>query len=92
MLELKLIARRTALVLWSMGLAVLCALLVCLLIGTAFMGAILVLDLSRTVALLFIAAVTALTVCLLLFMREVLLAAMSVNESIWPHPVRVARK
>ena len=91
-LELRLIARRTVLVLWSMGLAVSCALLVCLLIGTAFVGAILQLDLSRTVAMLFIAAVVALTGCILLFMREVFLAAMSVHESVWPQPVRVARK
>lgn len=90
--ELDLIARRTVLVLWSIGLAVLSALLVCLLIGTAFMGAILALDLSRTVAMLFVAAVGALTGCMLLFMREVVLAAMSVHHSVWPQPGRVERK
>jgi MFS family permease len=90
--ELELLARRTALVLWSIALAVLCALLVCLLIGTAFVGAILFLDLSRTVALLFIAAVVALTACMLLFMREVFLAALSVHQSVWPRPERVERK
>ena len=92
LLELELLARRTALVLWSIALAVLCALLVCLLIGTAFVGAILFLDLSRTVALLFIAAVVALTACMLLFMREVFLAALSVHQSVWPRPARVERK
>ena len=56
------------LVLWSIGLAVLCALLVCLLIGTAFLGAFLFLDLSRTVAVLFIAAVASLTACLLRYL------------------------
>jgi hypothetical protein len=84
--ELDIIARRTVLVLWSIGLAVFCALLVCLLIGTAFVGAFLLLDLSRTVALLFIASVAALTLCLLLFMREVFLAAVSVHHSVWPQP------
>jgi hypothetical protein len=92
LLEVELIARRTTLVMWSIGLAVFSALLVCLLIGTAFVGAFLLLDLSRTVALLFIAAVMALTICLLLFMREVFLAAMSVHHSVWPRPPRVERK
>jgi len=75
--ELKLLARRIGLVTWSIALSVLSALLVCLLIGTAFMGAYVAMDLSRTVAILFIAAVGALTGCLLLFMREVFLAALA---------------
>jgi len=80
--ELILLARRIQLVLWSIGFAVLSALLVCILIGTAFLGAYTSLDLSRTVAILFIAAVFALTGCLLLFMREVFLAALSVNHNV----------
>jgi len=84
--ELKLLARRIALVLWSIGFAVFSALLVCVLIGTAFMGAFISLDLSRTVAILFLAAVVALTLCLVLFMREVFLAALSVR-----HNVRIRR-
>jgi hypothetical protein len=84
--ELKLLARRIVLVLWSIGFAVFSALLVCILIGTAFVGAFTALDLSRTVAILFLAAVVALTMCLVLFMREVFLAALSVH-----HNVRVRR-
>jgi len=80
--ELILLARRIQLVLWSIGFAVMSALLVCLLIGTAFLGAYTSLDLSRTVAILFIAAVFALTGCLLLFMREVFLAALSVQHNV----------
>ena len=80
--ELRLVERRVHLVLWSIALAVLSALLVCLLIGTAFLGAYTSLDLSRTVAILFIAAVFALTGCLLLFMREVFLAALSVQHNV----------
>ena len=80
--ELVLLARRIQLVLWSIGFAVMSALLVCLLIGTAFLGAYTSLDLSRTVAILFIAAVFALTGCLLLFMREVFLAALSVQHNV----------
>jgi small-conductance mechanosensitive channel len=77
--ELKILARRISLVLWSIALAVLSALFVCLLIGTAFVGAFIALDLSRPVAILFVASVGALTVCLMLFMREVFLAALSVH-------------
>jgi hypothetical protein len=86
MVELMLLARRIQLVLWSIGTAVLSALLVCLLIGFAFLGAYIGFDLSRTVAILFMVAVAALTVCLVLFMREVFLAALSVQ-----HNVRVKR-
>ena len=82
LVELRLLARRIQLVLWSIGFAVMSALMVCLLIGTAFMGAYTSLDLSRTVAILFIASVVALTGCLLLFMREVFLAALSVRHNL----------
>jgi hypothetical protein len=88
--ELELLARRVRLVLWSMGLAVFSALLVCILIGTAFVGAFVALDLTKTVALLFVGAVAALTACFVLFLREVFLAAMTVYVPIHPH--RVARK
>jgi len=90
--ELRLLARRIHLVLWSMGLAVFSALLVCLLIGAAFGAAFVSLDLSRFVAALFLAAVIALTGCLILFMREVFLAALSVHPTVWPQPGRVERK
>ena len=80
--ELRLLGRRIQLVLWSIGFAVMSALMVCLLIGTAFMGAYTSLDLSRTVAILFVASVVALTGCLLLFMREVFLAALSARHGL----------
>lgn len=90
--ELKVLSRRTVLTLWAIGLAVLCALLVCLLIFVAFLGAFLIVDLSRTVAILFIAAVISLTICMLLFMREVIVAATSAHQSVWLRPRRVARR
>jgi len=90
--ELGILARRIRLVLWAMGLAVFSAVLVCLLIGTAFVGAFIALDLSRPVALLFVAAVLALTGGLLLFMREVFLAALSVQHLVRGQPPRVERK
>ena len=80
--ELRLLARRIHLVIWSIAFAVFAALLVCLLIGAAFLGAYTALELTRTVAMLFVAAVGSLTVCLLLFMREVFLAALSAQHNV----------
>jgi hypothetical protein len=91
--ELRILGKRIKLVLWSMALSVLSALLVCLLIGTAFAGAFISLDLSRPVAMLFFAAVLALSIGLVLFMREVFLAALSLEHIvIRTHPARIERK
>jgi len=89
--ELALLARRILATIRSIALAVISALLVCLLIGTAFAAAFVSIDLSRPVALLFIAAVLALTVSLLLFMHEVFLAAQAVHPKVWPQLPRVDR-
>lgn len=89
--ELANLSRRVQLVLWSMALAVLSGLFVCLLIGTAFVGAFIALDLSRPVAVLFVAAVIALSLTLVLFMREVFLAALTVRY-MRILPERVERK
>jgi len=72
--ELADLAHRIRLVLWATAFAVLSGLLVCLLIGTAFLGAFVSLDLSKPVAALFVAAIAALTLCLIAFLREVFLA------------------
>jgi small-conductance mechanosensitive channel len=90
--ELRLLNRRIALVLWAVALAVTAMLLVCLLIGTAFAGAYVALDLSRPVAILFIAAVVALTGCLLLFLREISIAAFSARQTVAPQTPRFTRK
>ncbi|HQY48354.1 MAG TPA: DUF2721 domain-containing protein, partial [Usitatibacteraceae bacterium] len=52
--ELAVLAKRIKLVLWAMAFAVLSALVVCLLIGTAFLGAFVALDLARPVAVMFV--------------------------------------
>lgn len=75
--ELEVLERRITLVLWSIALAVASALLVCVLISTAFLGAFVATDLARSVAALFVLAMLALTGCLLLFLREVFLAAVT---------------
>ena len=93
MRELQILAKRIKLVLWSMALSVLSALLVCLLIGTAFAGAFISLDLSRPVAMLFFVSVLALSIGLVFFMREVFLAALSLEHIVVrSHVARVERK
>ncbi len=89
--ELASLAARTRATIRAIALAVISAILVCLLIGTAFAAAFVSIDLSRPVALLFVAAVVALTASLLLFMHEVFLAARAVHPRNWPQPPRVDR-
>ncbi len=90
--ELRMLHRRVVLILWAVALAVLAALMVCLLIGTAFAGAYVSLDLSRPVAVLFIAAMLALTGCLLLFLREISISALSARQTVSPQAAREALK
>jgi hypothetical protein len=90
--ELRMLQKRITLTLWSLTLAVLAALLVCLLVGTAFAGAYVAMDLSRPVAALFVAAVLALTLCLLLFLREISVAAFSARQTVSPYAARVVFK
>ena len=89
--ELAVLARRIQIAMRAIVLAVVSALVVCLLIGTAFAAAFVSIDLSRPVALLFIMAMVALTGSLLFFLHEVFLAAQSVHPRVWPQPTRVER-
>lgn len=82
--ELAMLNRRITLVIWAAALAVLSALFICVLIGTAFVGAVVAIDLSKTVAFLFIAAVIALTLCLMVFLREISVAAVSARQTVGP--------
>jgi len=90
--ELRMLQKRITLTLWSVTLAVLAALLICLLVATAFAAAYVSLDLSRPVAMLFVAALLALTGCLLLFLREISLAAFSARQTVSPYAARVVFK
>lgn len=75
--ELEIIARRIRFVYLSILCAVISALFVCLLIAFAFLGAFVRTDLSATIGAMFVLAMLALTVCLLLFLREIFLAVSS---------------
>jgi len=90
--ELRMLQKRIVIVLWAVSLAVLAGLLVCLLVGTAFAGAYIGLDLTRGIAILFIAAVLALTGCLILFLREISIAAFGARQTVSPYAARVVFK
>ena len=78
--ELELLARRIRLIMWALGLAVLSALLICLLIGVAFVTAYFEARLAgAAVAILFTGSIFALTLCLLCFFREVTIAGTGVQ-------------
>ena len=72
--ELDLLSRRVRLVYAAMVLSVICALFVGLLIAVAFVDAFINVDLSRFIGLLFIGAMLAFIVSLLVFLREIFLA------------------
>jgi hypothetical protein len=72
--ELKVLSRRARLANWSISLCTACALMICTLIAVLFVGAILELDVSIAIALLFILAMLTLILGLLIFLREIFLA------------------
>ena len=75
--ELNILARRVRLVYASITLAVICALFVGLLIAVAFVDAFVTLDLSKFIGLLFIGAMLAFILALMVFLREIYLAVTS---------------
>lgn len=72
--ELRLLTRRIRLIYFAMLSAGLGALLVCLVVAGAFVGALVAVDISREIAVLFILAMFAVIGCLAMFLREVFLA------------------
>jgi hypothetical protein len=78
--ELNVLARRVRLVYASITLAVVCALFVGLLIAVAFVDAFVALDLSKFIGLLFIGAMLAFILSLMVFLREIFLAVASARN------------
>jgi hypothetical protein len=72
--ELDLLSRRARLINRAIGLCTTCALLICAVIVTLFVGAFLKTDASLVIGLLFVAAMLALFVGLLMFLGEIRLA------------------
>jgi len=78
--ELDILARRVRLVYASITLAVVCALFVGLLIAVAFVDAFVTVDLSQFIGLLFIGAMLAFILALMVFLREIYLAVTSASS------------
>lgn len=72
--EMRLLGQRSQLMYFAIFAAVLSALLVCLVVAWAFLGAIFAFDLARMVATLFVLAMLSMIAGLGLFLREVYLA------------------
>ena len=72
--ELGFIEQRIRIIYAAIALAVSCALLICLLIAVAFVDALITVNLSRVIAVLFVMAMLALIGSLALFLREIYLA------------------
>jgi hypothetical protein len=77
--DLRTLARRARFINWAITLTTSSGLLVCLVIVSLFVGYFLSLDLSKTIALLFIAAILAFVVAFVSFLREVFLATSSLR-------------
>jgi MFS family permease len=78
--ELALLGRRRHLVNVAMTFGTITALLVCLLIALAFIGYIAHISIAIIIAVLFILAMASFVVALVSFLREVLLAASTVDS------------
>jgi len=76
------LSRRAKLIHWSIILCTACDLLVCLVVAALFVGSELQVDLSSTIAGLFIAAMASLIAGLACFLREIALAT-SVIENLY---------
>ncbi len=80
--ELVFNERRTRLIYLSISLAVMCALLICLLIAIAFLDALITADLSQLVAILFVLSMVALIGSLSIFLREIFLGVNTARVAI----------
>lgn len=72
--EMNNLSRRARMIHWAIGLCTGCALLVCLVIATLFVGSITEVEMPGTIAGLFILAMLSLLAGLLCFVREIALA------------------
>lgn len=80
--EMQILSRRARLIHWAISLCTICALFVCVVIATLFVGSVVGVDLSGAIALLFIAAMLALIAGLLSFLREIALATSNIHVSL----------
>jgi hypothetical protein len=74
---LRILSRRARLTSWSITFCTSCALMICTVVALLFVGAVMDLDVSTPIALLFIIAMAVLILGLLIFLREIFLATAS---------------
>lgn len=72
--EMSILSRRARLIHWAIGLCTGCALLVCIVIATLFIGSITRIEMPNAIAGLFVLAMLSLVAGLLCFLREIALA------------------
>jgi hypothetical protein len=77
--EMAVLAERARMIHWAIALCTGCALFVCILIATLFLGSLANKNLSIPISLLFILAMLALILGLLLFLREIALARSTID-------------
>lgn len=78
--EMGVLSRRARMIHWAIGLCTSCALLVCVVIATLFLGSVAAVDLSKAISTLFILSMLALVCGLLCFLREIALATGSIHS------------
>lgn len=79
--EMRALAHRERVIYWAISLCTICALLVCVVIATLFVGSVTGVELSGAIALLFIFAMLALIAGLLSFIREIYIATGSMHRT-----------
>jgi hypothetical protein len=78
--EMKVLAHRERVIYWAISLCTICALLICVVIASLFVGAVSGVQLSILIAFLFIAAMFALIGGLLALLREIYIATGSIHR------------
>lgn len=77
--EMQALSQRARMIHWAIGLCTVCALFVCVVIALMFLSAMLGVDLSTTVSVLFILAMLMLIAGLLCFLHEIRIATSSID-------------
>lgn len=79
--EMAALAYRERVIYWAISLCTVCALLICVVIATLFVGSVMGAELSGLIALLFILAMFALIAGLLSFLREIYIATGTLHRA-----------
>lgn len=78
--EMKILAHRERVIYWGISLITICALLICVVIATLFVGSVMGVQLTSLIAFLFILAMFALIGGLLSLLREIYIATASIHR------------